>query len=103
MVDQPGADRSEQAATQRASPAASDDHHLGVFGQVDKGRHGSPVQQFTVDLGSITTLRAVLDDLDRVGDDVAGILVPALEDFLRDGRCGPRHRDRTGPPTRAAT
>jgi hypothetical protein len=37
-----GADRPEQAAMLSGSTVASDHHHLGLFGQIDKGRHGSP-------------------------------------------------------------
>ena len=52
-MDQPGADRPEQAAMLPGSPAAADHHQLGVFGQVDECRYGPPKEQFAVDLRSI--------------------------------------------------
>ena len=74
------------------SATASDHHQLGVFGQIDKGRYGSPKEQFTVDLRSITAGGAVLDDLDGVGDDPAGFVLLNLENLLRDSAGRPRQR-----------
>jgi len=42
-----------------------------------------------IDLGSIALLHAVFGDLDRIGDDLAGVFFVSLVDLSRDGGGGP--------------
>jgi hypothetical protein len=87
VVDQPGADRTEQAATQRAAAPAPD--HLGLLGQIDKCRHGRR-KEHRLDLGPSTFCGAVFDELDRVGHDLCGFVFLPLAQFGGNGNSGPR-------------
>ena len=90
MMNQAGADRPKQAAVPPGSTVTSDDHHLGFFGQIDKGRYSSAEKELAVHLRPIAV--NVLDGLDRVGDHPAALVLLNLEDFLRDPAGRPRER-----------
>jgi hypothetical protein len=91
MVDQSCADRAEQGSLYRVLSSAADDHHVRIFGQLDKGRHGRHNQQLGVDLGLLAVAHAVFGGLDRIGDDLARILSMLSVKPSRD-----RHRGTDG-------
>jgi hypothetical protein len=92
VVDQSGADRSEQAAMFPGSPVAPDHNHLGFLGQVDERWHRPSEKQFAGELWMIAALRDFLGDFDRVCNDVAGLVLLNLEYFLRNPPGRPHER-----------
>lgn len=84
------------------SPAAAHHQQLGLCGHIDKGRHGTTEEHFTVDLRAITARSAALDCCDRVRDDPTGVILLNFQHLLRDSADRPRE-DRRRTPNNAAT
>jgi hypothetical protein len=70
VKDQPGAHRPEQHPGEPAAAAAADHHHLGVLGQLHQGGNRQSGHQLAADVDRTDLLRAVLDRLERVVEDL---------------------------------